>query len=155
MPRRAPARLRSLLLASPGQLAFSAKTFAHRLVLEMPVRVMPLCTCAHVDARACAMHARVTLLFPAAWTCLPVPGVNPGGFTWGGGGGGLRVCASKANCKAQGKKSKASRQRQQQHNCITVIVSARSVSQASKIVQKMSCAKVPPVSSTCTPSLGA
>lgn len=92
MPRRAPARLRSLLLASPGQLAFSAKTFAHRLVLEMPMRVMPLCTCAHVDARACAMHARVTLLFPAAWTCLPVPGVNPGGFTWGGGGGGRFAC---------------------------------------------------------------
>lgn len=107
MPRRAPARLRSLLLASPGQLAFSAKTFAHRLVLEMPMRVMPLCTCAHVDARACAMHARVTLLFPAAWTCLPVPGVNPGGFTWEGGGGEVCVCVlRRQTAKRRGKKAK-------------------------------------------------
>lgn len=67
---------------------------------KCPCGVMPLRVCAHVDARACATHARVTLRFPVAWPCLPPRGAQPRGR----GGGRARTVgfASKANCKARG-----------------------------------------------------
>lgn len=146
------ARLRSLLLAFPLGSSLPRPKLLHAgCFLEVPVRGY-----APLD-----VHKRECTRVCGARSChAPIPAARPrGGYGWGeprsGGGVCACLCASKANCKAQGKTSKASRQRQQQHNCITVIVSALSVSQASKIVQKMSCAQVPPVSSTCTPSLGA
>lgn len=56
-------------LASHIQLAFPSQNFCTPAGFgNAHGRMMPLCMCPHPCARACAMRARVTLLFPATRT---------------------------------------------------------------------------------------